>query len=299
MSAVTATAIASVVAAGATAGAGIYAAHQQGNAAENAANTQAGAATKTAQIQSDAANHAADLQAASAKQALDFSRAQSQLSLDQYNQQQSRLQPYRNLGNFALGQPMQDAPVPLKLAALPGDGGLAGSIGGGVASGGGPGGRSMQAGAPQSTPGQISAPASSSQAPTGSGADAQSWFQGLTGGKPLNQDELEALSKTPAFQSAGWKLGTPNASGVISKIGAPDGSWIRVLDGDTKQSNPTTWAVQPGFGPSAGQVGPGGANGLVSLNYQGSQLAPRQITTGTPTAPQLLPFGALGVQGGR
>jgi hypothetical protein len=109
-----------VAAAKINSGAAGDAAATQSKAATTAAGTQATAATKTAQIQADAANRAADLQAKAAADALQFSRAQSQTSLDQYNQQQQRLTPYRNLGNFALGQPMEGNPAPLTLPNLPG-----------------------------------------------------------------------------------------------------------------------------------------------------------------------------------
>lgn len=114
-----ATATAIAIAVGTAAGSSV-AANETGNAAENAAKTQAGAAKTTAQIQTDAATKAAQIQAASAAQALDFSRQQSQVSLDQYNQQQQRLQPYRNLGNFALGLPNEAAPNAIQLPSLPG-----------------------------------------------------------------------------------------------------------------------------------------------------------------------------------
>lgn len=120
VAATTATIIAASVAAGASTGAGIYAANKQTGAAKDAAKTQSDAATASAKLQTDAANHAADLQSKSAADALQFSRQNSQLSLDQYNQQQSRLQPYRNLGNFALGQPNEAGPSPLSLPTLPG-----------------------------------------------------------------------------------------------------------------------------------------------------------------------------------
>ena len=129
MSVATSTAIGLAVTAGATAAGQIVSASKQSNAAKAAAQTQSTAATtsaktqsdaavKTAQIQADAANQAAQIQAGSAQQALDFSRAQSQVSLDQYNQQQQRLQPYRNLGNFALGLPNDAAPPPIQLPSF-------------------------------------------------------------------------------------------------------------------------------------------------------------------------------------
>lgn len=263
MSAVTATTIGTIIAAGASAGAGIYAANKQSGAAENAAKTQSDAAIKTTQIQSDAANKAAELQSQSAKDALAFSRSQSQLALDQYNQQQGRLQPYRNLGNFALGQPMEGAPAPLRLAGLPG-----------------------QAQGPAGPPNGAPAPASpAGGVPDG---DYRTWFQNLTGGKPLDQNGLMALK--PQLDAAGVKITPPNQAGGMSKIGLPDGTWVRVLDGDTNQANPTVWLPQPGTG---GGASPGGPGGPVKLGFQGSQLAPRQIST---NAPMLMPFRALGGQ---
>lgn len=95
------------------------AAHETGSAAKSAATTTSNAATQSAQIQADAATKAAQLQSQSAADALNYSRQQSQLSLDQYNQQQTRLQPYRNLGNFALGLPNDPNPAPLSLPTLP------------------------------------------------------------------------------------------------------------------------------------------------------------------------------------
>jgi hypothetical protein len=94
----------------ATAGASIFGASKQAGAIDNAAN-----------IQAKAAKEAADVQAKSAERALLYSRAQSQLALDQYNAQQKRLQPYRNLGLFALGQPFENAPDPLTLPPVPPD----------------------------------------------------------------------------------------------------------------------------------------------------------------------------------
>lgn len=261
MSAVVATAIGVA----ATAGAGIYAANKNSGAAENAAKSQSDAAVKSAQIQTDAANHAADLQAGSAKDALAFSRSQSQLALDQYNQQQQRLQPYRNLGNFALGQQMQGAPSPLQLAALPG-----------------------QAQGP--TPAPNGAPAPASPATAVPNGDYQGFFNNLTGGKPLDQAGLEALG--PKLQAAGIQLGNPNATGIRSKIILPDGTAVRVLNGDTSVASPTGWTVQPGTGGAGGV--PNAAGGPVTLNYQGSQLAPRQISVGSPSAPAMMPFRALG-----
>lgn len=259
--------IATAIGVAATAGAGIYAANKNSGAAEHAADTQSAAAVKSAQITTDAANHAADLQSQSAKDALAFSRSQSQLALDQYNQQQTRLQPYRNLGNFALGMAPGAAPAPLQLAALPG--------------------QSTLPSTQTATSGNIAPGASSSlSAASVPGGDYKSWFQNLTGGKPLDQKGLEALA--PQLQAAGVQLGNPNASGVISKIGLPDGSWVRVLDGDTSQANPTVWMQQPGYGPSA--TAPTAAAPKTATGFQSSQLAPRQITTDAP----MMPFRALG-----
>jgi hypothetical protein len=85
------------------------------------ANKTSGAAEYAADVQAKAAKEAAEIQAKSAERALQYSRAQSQLSLDQYNAQQRRLQPYRNLGLFAMGQPFENAPDPLALPPVPPD----------------------------------------------------------------------------------------------------------------------------------------------------------------------------------
>ena len=96
------------------------AAHETAGATTTAATTTSNAADKAAQIQSDAAEKAAELQAQSASEALDFSKQESALSLQQYNAQQQRLQPYRNLGNFAMGLPPDAAPAPLTMPGVPG-----------------------------------------------------------------------------------------------------------------------------------------------------------------------------------
>jgi hypothetical protein len=106
--------------AGGSAAAGVVGAKLSSGAAKDAAAAQSDAAVKAAQIQADSAREQGQLTAKTAADALQYSRGQSQLSLDQYNQQQQRLQPYRNLGSFALGQPSQGAPAPLTLPNLPG-----------------------------------------------------------------------------------------------------------------------------------------------------------------------------------
>lgn len=275
MSVATSTAIALAVTA-ASAGATVYAANKSSGAAENAAKTQAGAATTSAKFQTDAANHAADLQAKSAGDALNFSRQQSQLSLDQYNQQQQRVQPYRNLGNFALGLPNDAAPTPLQ---LPGTTTAA----------------PQQSG--QSTTGQPALsgqPVTSAATPTTSGpanGDYRSWFNNLTGWKPLDQAGLLALK--PQLDAAGVKITPASAAGVISKIGLPDGSWVRVLDGDTSQKNPTVWMQQPGGGGT-----PTAARQLVA---QPGLKAMNAIQPFAPTTPALQapqfgyrPLGSIG-----
>lgn len=102
-------AIATAIAGGSSAAAGIYSAHKQGSAAARAA-----------QLQTDAANHAADLEAKSAADALTFARQQEATrqqefnqtqaqNFGQYQEQQARLSPFRQLGAGAvsqLGQPI-------------------------------------------------------------------------------------------------------------------------------------------------------------------------------------------------
>lgn len=191
--------VASAIAAGASAGSSIYAAHKQSGAAKEAAKTQSDASVKTAQIQSDsadksaqiqsdAANRSADLQAGSAREALDYSRGQSQLSLDQYNQQQVRLQPYRNLGNFAMGLPNEGAPAPLRLP-------------------------SMQSG-PQSS---RSLPQIDSSKPIGPQAEAYITAQG---GTPNPTSGAYWAVKWPELTARGHEIGNPNYA--LERLAAAD-----------------------------------------------------------------------------
>ena len=110
-----ATTTAAIIAATAAAGGAIASGAMQSHAVGEAAKTQADAA----KTQADADIKAAEIQAQSARDALAYSRSQSQSALDQYNAQQVRLQPYRNLGNFAMGRPNEDAPRAMRLPALP------------------------------------------------------------------------------------------------------------------------------------------------------------------------------------
>ena len=133
MSVATSTAIG--LAAAATAAGTAIAAHETGSAAKSAATTTSDAATKAAQIQADAADKAAELQAQTSTDALNYTKQQSALSLAQYNAQQQRLQPYRNLGNFAMGLPNDPAPAPLVLPTIPDTSGGSSSMPGTTPSG--------------------------------------------------------------------------------------------------------------------------------------------------------------------
>jgi len=113
----------------------------------------------------------------------------------------------------------------------------------------------------------------SSSAPAGGPPDGnwQAWFQQLTGGRPLDQDALLALK--PQLDAAGVQITPPNAAGDQTKIGLPNGQWVRVLNGDPKQSNPTAWMVQP---PGGG----GGTSGGGTMGNAFSLYNPNDLTAG-------------------
>src|SRR5437899_1674579 len=94
------------------------------------------------------------------------------------------------------------------------------------------------------------------------GGDYQKWFMALVGNRPWNQSTLNALM--PTLQQYGIKLTPPNAAGDQTKIGLPDGSWVRVGFGE---GHPV-WIPQ-------GQGGASGGAG--SLNPQGGVNSPWAI----------------------
>lgn len=99
--------------------------------------------------------------------------------------------------------------------------------------------------------------------------NSQDIWNSITGGKPLNQQGLLALA--PQLRQAGFNISPANEQGAVSKIQTPDGQWVRVLDGDTSQTNPTVWMPQPGgavagdSSASAGTAGTSSTGGFTSM----------------------------------
>ncbi len=244
MAIATGTAIALAVA-GATAGSSVY-----------AANKQTGAAKEAAGLSTDAANHAADLQSKSNADALKFQQQQAENAYqnsevarrgnyDQWAATERRKQSVNDL----LGMGPRDVPayvqgVDPRLTGTP----AAPSVGS-----------------------LASAPTTAKPA----SGDYQALFQSLTGGKPLDQAGLVALA--PQLQQAGIKLTTPSASGVISKIGLPDGSWVRVLNGDTSVAAPTVWIPQHGATSAAPATNVGSVASYLQPQYLKPQTAALSI----------------------
>lgn len=245
-----------VAAAGAIGGA--IAGHESASGAKTAAADQSDAAVKAAQIQADAANHSADLTASSAAQALALSRSNSQLSLDQYNQQQQRLQPYRNLGSFALGQPSQAAPAPLSLPPLPS--------------------------------GATTANSSSTPAGSASGSSGGANYAPLIDALNKGQNPQAVIQQYNSAQgpvngeSYAWRsIPTAPGGGVVE---VPGGAYL--APGPNGQ-----WGYTPGSDSGGGSATASAASaGPVKLNYTPSMLsaaAPTQATIGTLQAPAIQP----------
>lgn len=215
-----ATAFWGAVGAGATAGAGIYGAKKSSSSTD-----------KAAQLQTDALNRSADLQAQAAKDALAYQQEKdrqdqelfkaAQLgSYQQYAAREGRLAPYRGYGQSAtetLGAmlgltPAQIAPPPPPPAQLMPGGTLGGMAG--------------------LTPQQAAAAANASdpQSPAAAGGNYQAWFNSLIQGKPFNQQTL--LDLEPTLNKYGVQLTPPNAVGDRTKIGLPNGQWVRVGFGE-------------------------------------------------------------------
>lgn len=188
------------------------------------ASKQSSAAKESAKIGSDATTHAADLQSKANDDALTFQKQQA--SVDQQNQEQSRRANYdqwaareRRLSSFGqmVGLPSRD--IPDYVASTPAN--------------------------YNSTPAPTIAGAANAP-----GGDYRAQFEALTGGKPLDQAGLLALA--PQLQQAGFKITPPSAAGLVSKVQAPDGTWVRVLNGDPSVAAPTVWIPQGGAGGAAG-----------------------------------------------
>lgn len=255
--------------AGGTAAAGVYGANKSAGAASSAASSQSDAAVKAAQIQADAANHSADLTANSAAQALALSRANSQLSLDQYNQQQTRLQPYRNLGSFALGQPFSDAPAPLTLPNLPSS---------------------------STTPNSGGTPAGSTSG-SSAGANYAPLIDALNKGQSPQAviDQYNSSQGPVKGESYAWR----------SIAGAPGGGVVEIPGGAYLAPGPDgQWGYTAGSDGGGGSGAPAASAGPVKLNYTPSRLSaagPTQATIGTLQAPAIqaqAPYRSLGQIGG-
>lgn len=229
----------------ATAAGTAYSAHKQGEAAEQAGNLQAKSATdQLAFAKSEAQRDEANFNSTQAENQREFNTTQG-LNLDQYNQKEARLAPYRQIGadanntlagmlGFNPTATYNPAPAPTSQTFTPTP----------YAPGATPTGVS-------GTPGSAATPAAA--ASTVPGGDYKAWWQNLTGGKPMNQADL--LTYAPQLQAIGAKVTTPSAAGIQSKIILPDGTAVRVLDGDTSQRNAQVWMPQPNTGPSAGGAG--------------------------------------------
>lgn len=225
--------------------AGIVGSKISSNAGKDAASSQGDAAVKAAQIQADSANKQGELTAKSAADALAYSRQQSQLSLDQYNQQQQRLQPYRNLGAFALGQPMSEGPAPLTLPNLPGT---------------------------QTTPN--TGPAASGQAPSGNLTDPSAWMS-LVGNdaelsKWVTQGLGSAASKPGLVDYYVGKIkGQPGAN--ANEQAGSAAYWLQKLQSD------------PNGGGAGSAATPAKTAGPVTLNYSPSRVGAAAGNVTTPT----------------
>ncbi len=250
-----------VAAAGAIGGA--IAGHESASGATTAAADTSAAAVKGAQIQADAATKAAQMQSDSATQALNYSRSQSQLALDQYNQQQSRLQPYRNLGSFALGQPSQAAPAPLSLPPIP----------------------------------SSSTAANSSSTPAGS----VSGSSGGANYAPLIAALNQGQNPQAVIQQYNSTQGPVNGESYAwrSIPTAPGGGVVEIPGGAYLAPGPNgQWGYTPGSDGGGGSAAsPPVTAGPVKLNYTPSMIgapAPTQATVGTLQAPAIQAPRSLG-----
>ena len=234
------------------------------------AKMQSGAANKAAQLQTESANKGAELQAQSTREALDFQKAEAakarqdaevtrRANYDQWAAQQRRLGTLGQL--LGLAPPEIPAYVPLDAGA--------GTLGAALPS----------TGANRS-----------GTAPSGSGAssvpngDYQAWFQSLIAGKPFTQQTL--LDLEPTLNRYGVQLTPPNAAGDRTKIGLPNGQWVRVGFGEGRP----VWVPQPGTAAGASMVPrgtPGTLGALMPLPYGQAPLTPAL------QAPQY-PYGTLG-----
>lgn len=235
-------------AAAVTAIATIYAANKNSDTAEKVADTTSKTATNAATLQSKAAADALAFQKQSAENDFKNQELTRQANYNQWAAREGRVSTFGQM----LGLPARNIPAyvpsqdPNYLATQTPN--VSPTIGGAA-----PPGPSTAPTTPQTVPG--TAPASVPQGVTAPpNGDYRAFFNQLTGGKPLDQAGLLALK--PQLDAAGIKITPPSAAGVVSKIGLPDGTWVRVLNGDTKVASPTVWIPQAsgsGGGASSAQ----------------------------------------------
>jgi hypothetical protein len=230
------------------------------------AKMQSGAAKQSAQLQTASANYAADKQAQATREALDFQKAEAararqdtevtrKANYDQWAAQQRRL--------GTLGQLLGMAPP-----EIPGYVPLDGTLG-------------------SAMPSQNASPGAPAGAGTQSvpGGDYQAWFNSLVAGKPFNQQTL--LDLEPELNRYGVKLTPPNAVGDRTKIGLPNGQWVRVGFGE---GHPV-WVPQSGTGStvSARGTSPGTLGAMMPTPYAAAPMTPP-----LQAPPFQYPYGALG-----
>lgn len=224
------------------AGSAIGAGEQASGAKTAAADTSSGA-VQAAQIQATAAEQAAELQAQTAQQALQYQQEESQLSLNQYNQQQQNLQPYRNLGAFALGQAPSPAPAPLTLPGLP-----------------------NTSTTPLGSSGTSGTPTGTTSLTSGSGSSPANVAPLLSA---LNQGQSPQAVIAQMNASQGLQSGSSYAWRSIPT--APGGGVVEVPGGAYLAPGPNgVWGYTAG--PSGGSSTPAATAGPVTLNYTPSNI---------------------------
>lgn len=117
--------------------------------------------------------------------------------------------------------------------------------------------------------------------------DWQAWFhqvtQALQGG--ANQATLRTIEQS--LKDYGVQLSPENANHQITKIGLPDGTWVRVLEGDPNNGS-WTW-VNQGSGSGNEVLGGGGLNGPLTAPYTQQFQAPAMLDLGGPQGLSFIP----------
>lgn len=113
--------------------------------------------------------------------------------------------------------------------------------------------------------------------------DWQGWFQNLIHGQPSTSQGLGALKDV--LTQYGLQLSPANAQGQTTKIGLPDGSWVRVLEGDPN-SGSWTWVPQPTGGGTA-TIDP--MSGVLTKPFGEQFQAPSMLDLGGPKGISYIP----------